>query len=1625
MLNKIMMNRKLCIILAVIAVAAVGLAVYYITSSGVNSASGSVVEVSALNTTGHGVKTDTGFLLTCSENMSEQAVSDSIAVAPLINYTLKHQSGNQYVLKFDQELQPDSMVSFTRTDTANPYSWAFQTENVFRVTETLPADKTKKVPVNTGIEISLSYLDVADFQNSFKIEPDVAGKFEKHGKTWVFIPDGLQPNTLYTITIDKGLKSAGGEFLGEDYIFSFRTKETSPGDHSYLYINGEAAETFAPDITPLIEVRASEHYNETNFRVRVLKFSDAGAYLNALKARHDYINDQLGYEGDYFTSLEGLEQISDFTTGIHRENPQQTWSPAYIVLPDQLPQGYYLIDAAADNTAADTAGHVQKYIQIHPYAVYVMSVNGAEVVWVNDTRNASPVAGVQAEINGISAKTAADGTARIDTPELDEASFNSLTVKGAGLPFAAEISLTKPDDSRRVDEQYYTYIYTDRAKYQPTDTVSVWGIVLSKDGKSKPPKEAELQLNIGAYDKMPQIMKVNLDDSGAFSGKIAISGLASGYYSLKLVSDGAAYCSTNVVVGQYVKPSYLIEASTDKPVYFAWEPINLNARAAFFDGTPAGNMPFDVYNGGGVEKDLRVNSDENGIIHTGLEFKDTKSSWHPDYIYYSINTAGAEDAQSSTSGTVIVFPRDTMLQTTLKETPDGFSIKVNTNRIDIGSVENQADIYRDNYEHIKGASVDIPVAVKIFEVTWKKIQEGTYYDYINKVTIPRYRYEKSEKQVESRQGVTENGSLLFEKFIYSNTSEHYYYALVECADARGNAISERVHFYSDRYPRQSNIKDYSFSHQGSEGFSIGDTANIKLLENGQPAPNQGRMLYVVVQNSLGDYKTTQGTSFNYTFTKADIPNIAIYGAYFDGKNIFPVSRDFLAYDPGEMALTIKTAADKASHNPGSEVHLDICVTDKNQNPIEGAAVCVSVVDEAAFAVADQKADPLGEIYSRYYYPRVTTYSSYVQHDFSGATIAEGGGEGGSDYIRRNFLDTAAFLTATTGKQGHASLTFNLPHNLTAWRVTALAVDNGVYAGNSRMNIITTQPFFADLLINKVFIKGDNLAASVRGFGTALKSSDGVEFNAVLRYPDGTKKDFTGTGKAQEYINLNFGTGPEGDYTLAITAKSGAGTDSIEKSFRVVGSALEIPVKKTFSLSDGIDINALRSPVTLIFFDQSRSLYNDCLQSLASGYGVRADVRASRAAAQKLLKELYGKDLPHYFYGTQIEELEPGSLQDYTGGVKLLEYGEPQAELTAKLCLAAPEYLNTAAAAAYLNLVISNKDSQPSDIAAAYMGLAALQEPVLIDVRYLLENEKSFSLKEKLYLTAALAFIGDLDNAGKYYDQIAAPLITKNDPWVWLNSGEGKDSDIECTALAALTAMKTGSEELDGMLRYIIANSSNEVTTCLERLAYVRGKPQTEGTEAVFSYRENGSVKKVTIAKNKACILNMTAAELKEAKFNTVKGEVGVCAVFIGSAADVVDVDSNFVSLRKTVEPVDGTSITQSSLVKITLTPTFSEDAPKGWYELSDYIPSGMRYVSCERSWDYNWWLEDIEGQKISFSVMNIDRNSKYYDSKKQAPVVYYARAALTGTFIVDSAYIKHTETAAWGMSERKDVTIGE
>ena len=114
-----------------------------------------------------------------------------------------------------------------------------------------------------------------------------------------------------------------------------------------------------------------------------------------------------------------------------------------------------------------------------------------------------------------------------------------------------------------------------------------------------------------------------------------------------------------------------------------------------------------------------------------------------------------------------------------------------------------------------------------------------------------------------------------------------------------------------------------------------------------------------------------------------------------------------------------------------------------------------MVDESVFAIQDQQVDLIGQLYRNVYSPYITAKASYVEYDLS---EIDGGGKGGGagdemGPMRSEFLDTAVFQQLVCDQQGKASVSFQLPDNVTDWRITAAALcgkkagDNIGTAGN--------------------------------------------------------------------------------------------------------------------------------------------------------------------------------------------------------------------------------------------------------------------------------------------------------------------------------------------------------------------------------------------------------------------------------------------------------------------------------------------------------------------------------------------------------------------------------------------------
>jgi len=175
-----------------------------------------------------GVDPTSAFIIKSKEGLNLAALKASLRIKPVSAYEIKRVNDNEFRLTFDQPLAENKIYQFelstedaavaSGSAKARDLSWAFQIKTSFRIVQTLPRDKATNVPLNSGIELTFSHENYSDIKPSFEITPHVDGRFEKHKRVAVFVPKSLEPETLYTVKIKKGIKLDGSqESLKEDF----------------------------------------------------------------------------------------------------------------------------------------------------------------------------------------------------------------------------------------------------------------------------------------------------------------------------------------------------------------------------------------------------------------------------------------------------------------------------------------------------------------------------------------------------------------------------------------------------------------------------------------------------------------------------------------------------------------------------------------------------------------------------------------------------------------------------------------------------------------------------------------------------------------------------------------------------------------------------------------------------------------------------------------------------------------------------------------------------------------------------------------------------------------------------------------------------------------------------------------------------------------------------------------------------------------------------------------------------------------------------------------------------------------------------------------------------------------
>lgn len=1576
---------------------------------------------------GKSIGMDSSFLLTLDSRLDEEQVRSSLQIEPAVEYRLQQKEDNVWKLTPEEELKSGKVYAFQVKDRLGQIqqSFAFQTQAQLEVSSTYPRDGAKYAASNSGIEITFNRRIQKGAQDHFQIEPEVQGKFENNGETLIFYPtEEMQDGQIYTVTISKGVRSLGDEQLQEDYHFSFRVGDREDNKNA-LYLYQDKLETFLPN-DPLVAVIRSEMKDVQNLDAKIYRFDSIEDYIAAVQQHQEHLG-ETGYGADTYRldpeQLKAQEVFSSQLTPYINQN--FSWK-MYVLLPNNLPQGWYLVDLENADRPQDW---VQKFVQIGNVSVYTQAVNGSVLIWLNDAESGQPMVQKTVELCDIrTGKTVRGQTDQQGLVTLEISKMGQTTLETGEM---GQAYLTVLEDDRKIhfqevelreeveiptDERYYGVLYTDRTVYRASDTIHFWGNVYPRHESEPMPKTVTANLD-GLYQQ-----EVSVDSEGFFVGELPFYSMKKGAYTLRIEDEeGGAYQYAYLHIGDYVKPAYILSVEPEKEYYAMDEQLTFLVSAQYFDGTPVrgGRVRAESYYLDIPDEYITLDDEGKGKVTATFIPRETLS-WRGKSVYLLVSSADEQNVEVQARCDVDLVTSRYGVSTE----PQGQDLVIHAGTLDPQRLFEQLPDGKELFDYcVTPGAVQMTLQL---ERSWYEDEVvGTYYDPINKETVYNTRNEYKSEQLGSRE-LTVDGTLVLEdyfppeedgvRFSYTIYLDGGYGQQIVVSGSAGQISSGWWNTVYNFIPRIDN-DDWP-----PDSVSMGQEIPLGIYRNDAQQPNTGRALYSVVQNEVLTTGIFTEDSYPLVMKEDYLPNFVLVGAYFDGRHLYRMEEYPLWYDYEERRLNIEVKTDREQYRPGETVQVQLAVTDQEGNPAANARLCVGVVDEAVFAIQDQQVNLIGQLYRNVYNPYITAKASYVEYDLS---EVDGGGKGGGageemGPMRSEFLDTAVFQQLVCDQQGRATASFQLPDNVTDWRITAAAMC-GKKAGDNIGHSIATLPLYLRPLVTDRYLEGDEITVSMDVGGSQVGEIQQVNAKvSLLDLEDKlAQQEFQST--ADERIAVNFGKQPAGQYQVLFELESGEYQDRVLLPLEVQKSGLQAQVTQQLSLEELSNLQSLRYPVDVLFFDAERKPYIDALQWLSSQDGKRTEIIAASYKAQVAYSQLFSPE--------QRWEVPYDQRLELAEGTRILPNAQPDAQLAAKMMVACPDIIEYGAEDLFQES-LAKSQSTLDQVVMSYVGLAAMDEPVLVEMQnFWTANQEILTDRQKLWIAVGLAELGDFEGAWQIERSMEERFVESEGRLSY--QGSNLDETADTTAAALVLHSILGTDKAEQLLAYLLwADQMDQMgrrtVPHLEILAYtIHCGQRLQESEARFSYTCNGEKKGVSLGSLGQTALRFSYDDFRNISFQQEKGKVYACVSYTTDQL-LEQKGEELVSIRKVMTPVEGSNGV-GKVTRVELIINFEEDAPLGYYTLSDSIPSGMRLMTYHESEENyrNIWVEN-ENQQITAQIYRStprDWSEEEQQKWKERRIVYYISGVLPGEYVVESTCLSSSDDAIFVSSEHQMIEL--
>lgn len=1596
-----------------------------------------------------GVPADVSFALASRTPEPARAMSTHLEVTPAAKFAVADGPDATTVT-----LRPTSPLTAGETyrfalraaDGSVAGSWAFHVRGPVNVTTTIPGDATTRVPINTGIEVTFDQDGVAAMADHFSIVPAVTGRFERHGRSQVFVPTALKPSTLYTVTVRKGLARTGTDLvMGRDVVFRFETDGRNPTS-ARLAFDRDVLEA-SPRETPVVAVRAIIPYDDSGQPVAKAptKASVRVYRLPALDRAETVLSDFLAAPrwtefGNPRIPTAGLGLVTSFTA------PLQALRNDRILLrfPARLPVGRYVVELRGTRPA-------YAFLQVTRVSAWVSVLKDRSVVWVNDVVAAGAIRGATVGVGSALpfATSDARGVAIGKTPaELVPPSLAATAAQRSPIlrvksgPDVLLVAFRQPSQGGYVDEwstweqaddTYWALLSTDRHVYRRTDQISVWGYLRGRDDGRVPDTVQIRLVRAGSEDpSTPAIATSSVRPAadGSFAVSLPMSDVAFGAYSLQAVVDGRVAVATWLEVSILRKPAYSLSIATNHTAVITGTKVTWTVIAKFFDGTAAPGLGLTWTDDAGTG---RATTNAEGKVVLTRTVTTNHSTENMESYSLSVQPTGPESAEIQASESVEAFPA--ALQITGDGTLVGNRLQVTANihAVDLAKAERALDAGQWP-DDVAGRPVPRrAVWADIVELVPVRTKIGNDYDPISKTVQPVYDYRFERRPVRTV-NVTSTTTGRITLNVTIPDARGSYEAILMAYDGASRLVKRTIYVSAAQPVDQDMSTSFVPMNAPTTGvYGIGDPVVLRLTERGRVGrmAASDRYLYVVAQRGLQTATVSADSTFRRTFAAADAPGVFVMGVHFTGSTYTPNAMEWIIFNHHEREIDVAVSTDKATYRPGDTARLTIRTTGGNGKPV-AASVIVQAVDQKLYEMgAANTHDTLGELYR----PVASGILRVTSTHLAPGVWLGGRGDttGGGGAFRADFRDTLLFRRVETGADGRATIETKLSDDLTSWHVAAMAVTADLRAGVAEKLIPVGLPFFAEVTVADSYLVTDKPSVQLRAYGSSLRAGDGIRYQVTTTGAGGSATTVTARGVAFKAVTVRLPALVAGTSRLTVEAtadrqdaKGKPLHDALVRTFEVVQSRLTTLQTASSLVKNGLPATPNGADrLSWTFADAGRGRVLPTLINLSNPSGLRLDRSLAQSLARGLLIKTFGRDegtLPpdgfdpgRYRLGTVMD---PSGVKVTSAGLGLVPTGGLDPWLAARVALLAPTAFDRTTLRDVLIAVGDVPDVKRDLEIAALAGRAGLGDPVL-DALRTARAQPDLTPSELVYLALGFDAAGDHATAVAIERDLLRTHGEQLGQWIRVRFGKTADG-ADANALLAVVAAGVGDPLAANLAAYAEANPPTDTLNALELVAYAgRWIENSAAGSASFAFTVDGKRTVVDLAPGESHTISLTARQSLGLKVENLRGSVLATVEGRVPASAAAIKKHPALTLTRTVP---SSPIRSDRLVTVDLQVKLSTTAPDGCYEVVEQVPSGLAPLSIGRldmTSDRVIWPDSVLGQEVRFCVAHGPKSAHV------AQLRYVARVVGEGAYRWEPAIMQLPQAPELvTITPAKTVTIG-